>query len=303
MKIYGIDFTSAPSPKKAITYARCTLSEKGLALEQIGRLTSFDEFEDFLGQRGPWVAGMDFPFGQPRTLIENLHWPQTWEGYVSFIAGITKTQFVDILTNYCSARGKGDKHHLRLIDQLAHSRSPMMLYRVPVAKMFFEGAPRLLNANLSIRPCCVRADARLVVEAYPALVARRWADHHGYKTDMAKQQTPERKSAREEILDGLRSMGAKMHFGFDVHFSDEDANALAQDGSGDQLDALLCAIQAGWAYSKRDQNFGIPRDCDPLEGWIVDPLLARAQVSKSSNILASPLVESQAAEINVEEIS
>ena len=46
-----------------------------------------------------------------------------------------------------------------------------------------------------------------------------------------------------------------------------------QDGSGDQLDGLLCAIQAGWAYTQRDHNYGIPADCDPLEGWIADPVL------------------------------
>jgi hypothetical protein len=81
MKIYGIDFTSAPSSKKAITIAECNLSEKGLFLESLGRLTSFNEIEHFLRQPGPWAAGIDFPFGQPRRLIENLGWPQTWEGY------------------------------------------------------------------------------------------------------------------------------------------------------------------------------------------------------------------------------
>jgi hypothetical protein len=277
MKIYGIDFTSAPSSKKAITYAHCTLSEQGLFLERLGRLTSFNEFEDFLRQPSPWVAGMDFPFGQPRRLIENLHWPRTWDGYIGFTAGMTKSQFVDILTNYCGSRKKGDKHHLRITDRLAHSRSPMMLYRVPVAKMFFEGARRLLRAGVDILPCCTRYDPRLVVEAYPALVARRWVGRRSYKSDSAKQQTSESQSAREAILRGLRSADAKMRFGFDVHFSDGDATTFIQDGSGDQLDALLCAIQAGWAYSKRDENFGIPRDCDALEGWIVDPLLARME--------------------------
>jgi hypothetical protein len=33
------------------------------------------------------------------------------------------------------------------------------------------------------------------------------------------------------------------------------------------------AVQAAWAYSQADNNFGIPVDCDPLEGWIVDPSL------------------------------
>jgi hypothetical protein len=147
----------------------------------------------------------------------------------------------------------------------------------------------------------VRADSRLVVEAYPALVARRWIGQRGYKTDTAKQ-TLERQSAREEILRGLRSTEAKMYFGFDVHFGDPEANVFVEDRSGDQLDALLCAVQAGWAYLERDRNFGIPRDCDPLEGWIVDPRLASEDVRKSSNVLASSLVECQAADPNGQEI-
>jgi hypothetical protein len=185
---------------------------------------------------------------------------------------MTKFQFVEVLTNYCNGRNQGDKHHLRATDKLANSRSPMMMYRVPVAKMFFEGATRLLNAGVNIQPCLIRDDPRLVVEAYPALVARRWIGQRSYKTDTIKQQTTDRESAREEIIRCLRTTDVKTYFSFDVHFSDEDANTFICDGSGDQLDALLCAIQAGWAYSQRDRNFGIPIDCDPLEGWIVDPL-------------------------------
>jgi hypothetical protein len=139
--------------------------------------------------------------------------------------------------------------------------------------MFFEGAPRLLDAGVSIQPCCIRDDPRRVVEAYPALVARRWIGQRSYKTDTVREQTSEMKSAREEIIFGLGSRDAKSYFGFDIHVTEVDANTVICDGSGDQLDAFLCAIQAGWAFSQRDRNFGIPLDCDPLEGWIVDPLL------------------------------
>jgi len=272
MKIYGVDFTSAPSLKKPITYAQCRLEEDGLFLESLGCLASFDEFEEFLHQSGPWIAGMDFPFGQPRTLIENIGWPQTWNDYVDLISKMTKLQFAETLTEYCKSREKGDKYHLRHTDKLANARSPMMLYRVPVGKMFFEGAARLLNSGVSIQPCFVRDDSPVVVEAYPALVARRWIGNRSYKNDAVKEQTLPRRVAREEIMHGLRSTAVKTHFGFEVHFSDEHANAFVRDGSADQLDALLCAIQAGWAYSQRDQNFGIPIDCDPLEGWIIDPM-------------------------------
>lgn len=273
MKIFGLDFTSAPSKKKAITYAQCSMDGDTLALVSFGRLTSFDEFETFLAQTGLWVLGIDFPFGQPRKLIENIGWPRTWERYVRHVAGMSKSQFVETLARYRAGRPKGDKQHFRQTDKLANSRSPMMLYGVPVGKMFFEGAPRLLRSGASIQPCCVRDDSRLIVEAYPALVARRWIGNRGYKSDTKKKQTPEKRSAREEIVSGLRSSDVQTHFGFNLHFSETDAESFIQDGSGDQLDGLLCAIQAGWGYTQRERNYGIPADCDPLEGWIVDPLL------------------------------
>jgi len=112
------------------------------------------------------------------------------------------------------------------------------------------------------------------LEAYPALVARRWIGNRSYKSDTPKEQTSARQSARGAIIRGLGSKAAKTHFGFDIHFSAEQAEAFVRDGTGDALDAFLCAIQAGWAYSQSERNFGIPADCDPLEGWIVDPSLA-----------------------------
>lgn len=274
MKIYGVDFTSAPSSKKAITYAQCKLTAGRLFLEYFGDLKSFPDFEQFLIELEPCVAGMDFPFGQPRKFIENAGWPGTWEGYIRHLSRMSKSKFSDFLGTYCQGREKGDKHHLRFTDKLARSRSPMMLYRVPVGKMFFEGAPRLLRAGVSIRPCHVQEDSRIVVEAYPALLARRWIGNRSYKTDTVRLQTTAQRSARAEMIHALRSGQTKTHFGFDIHIDDRAAAIMIQDGSGDRLDAVLCAIQAGWSYSQRGQNFGIPVDCDSLEGWIVDPLLA-----------------------------
>lgn len=274
MKIYGIDFTSAPHPKKAIVFAECRLSDEGLLLERLWTLTSFTEFDAFLRQPGPWVAGFDFPFSQPRKLIENLGWPGTWADMIRHVVSMSKEEFMHALESYCQGREAGDKHHLRFTDRIARARSPMMLVRVPVGKMFFEGAPRLLQAGVSIQPCLVRDDTRVALEAYPTLVARRWIGNRSYKTDAVKQQTEAMRFAREEIVSGLRSVQAKINFSFDVHLNDRDADQVIGDGSGDRLDALLCAVQAAWAYTQRDRNFGIPQDCDALEGWIVDPSLA-----------------------------
>lgn len=275
MKILGIDFTSAPYPKKHIVFAQCRLVDEVLSLEQLGALTSFTEFEFFLRLPGPWVAGMDFPFSQPRKSIENLGWPADWEGMIRHVASMSKAEFVHALESYCQAREAGDKHHLRFTDRIARSRSPMMLYRVPVGKMFFEGAPRLLQAGVSIPPCLVRDDPRVALEVYPALFARRWIGSRSYKTDTVKQQSAAMQSAREEIISNLLSGEADAHFGFGIHVGRIDVDLLVQDGTGDRLDALLCAVQAGWAYTQRDRNYGIPDACDSLEGWIVDPMLVQ----------------------------
>lgn len=49
---------------------------------------------------------------------------------------------------------------------------------------------------------------------------------------------------------------------------------LADDPAGDQLDALLCVIQAAWARTQRGNGYGSPDHVDALEGWIADPLVA-----------------------------
>jgi hypothetical protein len=46
---------------------------------------------------------------------------------------------------------------------------------------------------------------------------------------------------------------------------------LADDASGDSLDAVLCLLQAAWAQSRHEAGqprYGLPV-FDPLEGWIV----------------------------------
>ena len=44
---------------------------------------------------------------------------------------------------------------------------------------------------------------------------------------------------------------------------------MQDDASADILDAVLCALQAAWAWQRRQQNFGLPPEMDALEGWIV----------------------------------
>jgi len=270
MRIYGLDFTSTPTPRKPITCAVGVFEENTLTVQESSCFPDFSGFETFLKSDGPWIAGLDFPFGQAAKLIQNMKWGSTWEHYVSLISKQSMQDFAQRLETYRTPRSKGDKQHLRITDEYAGSRSPMMMFGVPVGRMFFQGAPRLLESGVSVLPCHPTASNRIVVEAYPKLVARKWIGAGSYKSDISEKQASTQHEQRQKIVEGIRLEGEK-HYGFHLALSDDLANAVIGNQSGDALDAVLCAIQAAWAYARRESDFGIPADCNPLEGWIVDP--------------------------------
>jgi Protein of unknown function (DUF429) len=270
MNIFGLDFTSAPARRKPITCAVCELHDNTLTLRNCLTMATFAGFEAFLQWDGPWLAALDFPFGQPGQLIAHLGWPAAWADYIQLIAAMSKTGFEQTLAHYRAGRPAGNKLLLRGTDSYANARSPMMLHRVPVGKMFFQGTPRLLASGVSILPCHPTLADRIVVEGYPALVARKWLGKRGYKSDERGKQTREHTQARRDLLAGLCSPALLTHYGLCLTMSESMVNALSEEPMGDLLDALLCAIQAAWVYTQRDNNYGIPLDCDKNEGWIVD---------------------------------
>jgi Protein of unknown function (DUF429) len=272
VKIFGLDFTSAPGRRKPLIVLGCTLEGDSLRVEDSERLTDFGGFEDFLQRRGPWVCGMDFPFGQPRSLIATLGWPESWEGYVGEVGRLPKEEFEDKIRADMELRPAGSKWRYRLADRRSGSSSAMMLFRVPVGKMFYQGAPRLLASGVRVEPCRRNGDERVAIEAYPAVVARRFLGRTAYKRD-GVPDTPERRSARETLLAGLESALLREVYGFAVEMDARWRDEFVRDPSADALDSLLCAVQAAWAYEKRDEGYGVPPECDPDEGWILDPAL------------------------------
>ncbi|EGV19300.1 DUF429 domain-containing protein [Thiocapsa marina] len=268
MKIYGIDFTSRPCRRKPITCLECGFD--GLRLEA-GELTEWRDFAGFetaLLRPGPWIAGIDCPFGQSRTFIENIGWPDTWAGYVDHAAGLGRDGFRAALDGYRAVRAPGDKEHRRATDRAAGAISPQKLYGTPVGLMFFEGAPRLRRAGVTIPGLQDGDPERIVVEAYPGVLARRLIGKESYKQDARSKQTARRDEARKRLLDLILDAKAQPIYGLKV----EADPRLAEDPSGDRLDALLCAIQAAWAWTQREQGFGMPDAIDPLEGAIADPI-------------------------------
>jgi hypothetical protein len=273
MRVYGVDFTSAPSHAKPITVAACRLEGDRLTVEQLLALCDLATFERSLATPGPWLAAFDFPFGMPRRLGHALGWPGEWAGYVASVAALGRTSWEELLTMYKAAQGAGDKEHLRSTDRAARAKSPMKLYGVPVAKMFFEGAPRLLASGVSVVPCRPTADPRVAVEAYPALVARRLLGRGPgrYKADSRREQTSSQEKARRELVAALASPRLGEAYGFDLSLDRHRGRELVADPTGDRLDAVLAAVQGAWAWRRRDRGWGTPPGCDAWEGWIVDP--------------------------------
>ena len=271
MKIYGIDFTSAPSAKKPITCLTCELDGTHLTAGRLSEWQSFEAFERGLQRPGPWISGIDFPFGQARRFIETIGWPETWHGYVTHAAELGKAGFDKALDDYAACRPDGDKHHFRRDDKRANSQSPQKLHFVPVGKMFFQGAPRLIKSGVTIPGLQQGDPERIVVEAYPGVFARYLIGGRSYKAETKKGQTTAKHNARQDILKAIETGKLAAAYGLAV----SAPAALADDPTGDHLDALLCAIQAAWAWLKRDQEFGMPEDTDPLEGWIADPMPGR----------------------------
>ncbi len=263
--ILGVDFTCAPRASKAITVAFARLARDVLVVERFARLTDFGSFERLLAEPGPWIGGFDFPFGMPAELIRDLDWPGDWHALVAHCAKMPRLEFRSVLDGYRSTRPVGRKYAHRATDLPAGSSSPMKLVNPPVALMFHEGAKRLAAAGVHIPLLSPGDRSRVALEAYPGLLARSIA-RGSYKSDTRSKHTDERAAARQKIIAALRS--GRHRLDLRVKFSSRRLQEEAQsDGSGDLLDAVLCAVQAGWAARRR--GFGLPRKTHPCEGWIV----------------------------------
>jgi hypothetical protein len=270
--VLGIDFTSAPSSRKPITCARAEFDGARLSLVELMHLHDFASFEALLATPGHWIAGIDFPFGQARRFVENIDWPATWGDYVHEVSRLDRPGFRKVLENYKRDRAPGDKQHKRVCDVLTRSQSPQTLYGTPVALMFYEGAPRLLASGVHLPYHRDGDTSRVVLEAYPGITARQLIGNRGYKSDDKRKQTAQKREARQELFARLTGEPGQTVYGFSI----DAPVALADDPGADDLDALICAVQAAWGYGRADRGYGAPPDLDRLEGWISDPALLSA---------------------------
>jgi uncharacterized protein DUF429 len=261
VRIYGVDFTCAPRRAKPITVACGSLKGGELQVEGIEKLQTFGQFEALLSRPGPWVGGFDFPFSLPRELVRDLCWPAAWKTLVRHCAAMPRREFREALDAYRNTRPVGRRYAHRVTDLPAGSSSPMKLVNPPVALMFQEGAPRILASGAHV-PALLEGDSkRVALEAYPGLLVRKQLGiRESYKSDTRSEHTPARAAARTRIV---RALKAGRPLGIKLKTRDD----LVADGSGDTLDAVICAVQAAWAAGQ--PGYGIPEDVPQAEGWII----------------------------------
>lgn len=268
--LLGCDFSSSPTRRKPIVIAlgRCHGARVQLvALQHFDTLAALGQW---LAQPGDWVGGFDLPFGLPRELVRALGWPVQWQACMRHYRALTRAQIRNAFAAFCGARPVGCKFAHRATDGPAGSSPSMKWVNPPVAYMLHAGVPLLLDAGVHLPGLHQGDPARVALEAYPGLLARELLGRRSYKSDDRSKQTPERLIARKDLITSLENGATRL--GLRLKLSHAQRDALVADASGDCLDAVLCMVQAAWAWQQHAQGdaaYGLPPDMDPLEGWIV----------------------------------
>jgi hypothetical protein len=265
LRLLGVDFSSSPSPRKPIVVAGGQRRAQLVLLDGLETLASLEDFAALLQRPGPWLGGFDFPFGLPRELVTTLGWPQQWAALIGHYAALSRGQIREQFAAFCAARPAGNKFAHRATDIPAGASPSMKWVNPPVAYMLHAGVPRLLAAGVHLPGLHDGDLGRVALEAYPGLLAREVLGRRSYKSDDRAKQNAERLIARKDLIDALEQ--GRTRLGLRLKLSHAQREALADDASGDRLDAVLCLMQAAWAAGRPD--YGCPPNADPLEGWIV----------------------------------
>ena len=271
--LVGCDFSSSPTKRKPIVVALGSVKQGRVQLQELLRFETLDAWALWLAQPIDWVGGFDLPFGLPRELVETLKWPNDWLACMGHYASLSRDDIRQQFKAFCGARPVGHKFAHRQTDGPAGSSPSMKWVNPPVAFMMHAGVPRLIAAGVTLPgmyvPPVSSGFQRIGLEAYPGLLARELIGNQSYKSDDKAKQTPERLIARKQLLQALEV--GQTRLGLRLKLTHAQHDSLVADASGDCLDAVLCMVQAAWAFAQHSEGhgcYGLPL-FDSLEGWIV----------------------------------
>lgn len=277
MLIIGCDFSSSPSKRKPIVVAVAAAegNQKDVnaskssrcVLLKLERFDTLDAWSQWLRAQPQWLGGFDLPFGLPRELVQILHWPDDWLLCMRHYAELSREEIRVTFKAFCDARPVGGKFAHRAADLPAGSSPSMKWVNPPVAFMLHAGVTRLIDAGCHF-PGLYRGNAnKVALEAYPGILARELLGKRSYKSDSKPKQTPDRLIARKDLITALELGQTRLNLHLKLTHAQRDM--LVADAAGDALDAVLCLMQATWAYRQGTPLYGLPSSVDPLEGWII----------------------------------
>ncbi len=270
--VVGVDFSGADRPGESVWVTEATLSDELVVERCRSARAAFDtrEREAVLAAlvecvRGADAAGLDFPFGLPRAVIEELAGPTAWRETVAWVGETfaDAEAFADRCKTAARARTGGERTYLRrATDDPVGAKSP---YHFFTHKQAYHGitavlAP-LLDHGAGVAPMVDGADgAATVIETYPAGTLRRL----GLPDENYKDASEEARRTRASILRGLETGGTAATPRVVVGEGDRE-RALSDDG-GDALDSLVAAVGTARAV---EREFAVETDrYDPLEGYV-----------------------------------
>ncbi len=223
-------------------------------------------FDQLLRRQGPWLGAFDFPFGLPREFVASQRLGDTMDAVIQAMhqrCG-NRMDMRAMVDAWTANRPSGSKLLHRLTDRTASgvaSTSPLQTRYVPVGWMYFEGVKRLVETDVTVpRMRQGRADA-VALEGYPGLLAHQLVGRRSYKN----KDDASRQEARLAIVSALER--GESGLGRQLALTSNLREAVLMDATGDQLDAVLCLVQAAWASLQPDHGFS--ESVDPVEGWIV----------------------------------
>jgi hypothetical protein len=265
LTLWGIDFTSAPTPRKPIVVASGHCVGRVLRLQQLQQLPRMVQFEALLHSSGPWLAALDLPFGLPAEFVRAQNLGATAAEVMAQVQQrcTTRMAFRAWVDAWGATRPAGQRLLHRRTDGAMpgiSSTSPLQTRYVPVGFMYYEGFSRLLGAGVHLPGLRAADPTRTALEAYPGLLAHEVIGRRSYKNDASS----ERLLARKDIVEALEQ--GRTRLGLRLKLTPGQAGDLVADSSGDKLDAVLCLVQAAWASMA--PGYGLPADVSAVEGWI-----------------------------------
>ena len=244
MKLFGIDFPAAISSEHPLKIAVADLTNSNeIVVHRIETLDSKKKFETFLGQEGPWFAGIDIPFGLPWSFWNQISAEEDWRSRIQVLVQTDMGDLKQKADEYLAQNNYNPNAFLRMTEEIFGSDIPSEEKFLQSISNMKEAIPFLLNANLSLIPVYMTDSSKQVIETSPHLIAEEVFE----LLDDCKYTRPDQINLERFFSD--RGIHEKLEFIIEckISFDDlaiKDMRTLFTKGN---MDCLFSLMQAGWA--------------------------------------------------------